>query len=69
MGGALPRVSRDEVENQTVLTLTISVNPPQIPRDVVIEQDVADLEVDALARGFSRNQDLNGLLPELLLGM
>ena len=40
-----------------------------VPRDVVVEQDVAALQVDALARGFGGHQHLDGAFAELLLGV
>jgi hypothetical protein len=39
-----------------------------VPRNVVIYEEVAKLKIDALARRFSGNQDLNGTFLELLFG-
>jgi hypothetical protein len=51
---ALNRVARDEIENEAVLALAVAVDAShpllqavRIPRDVIIEEDVADLKVDA----------------------
>src|SRR3972149_1567906 len=41
----------------------------RVPWDVVVEENVADLEVDALARGFGGDEDLDVALAELLLGV
>jgi len=38
-----------------------------VPGDVVDDGNVTDLEVDALAGGLGRSQDLDGPLSELLL--
>src|SRR5690606_6990435 len=71
---ALDGVRRDKVENEAVLPLAVPVNAPHplfeavgIPRNVVVEEDVAHLEVDALARRFSRDQNLDCAFPKLLL--
>ena len=45
------------------------LQPVRVPRDVVIEQDVAALEVDAFAGRLGGDQDLNRAVPELLLGV
>ena len=72
----LDRVRGDEIEDQAVLLLTVAVDAPhalleaiRIPRDVVVEEDVADLQVDPLARGLSCHQHLDRALAELLLGV
>ena len=41
----------------------------RVPGDVVVEQDVANLEVNALARRLGGDQDLDLAFPELLLGV
>ena len=73
---ALDRVGRDEVEDQAVLALAVAVDAShpllqavRVPRDVVVEEDVADLKVDALAGGLGRDQNLDRALAELLLGV
>jgi hypothetical protein len=73
---AFDGIRRNEVENQAIFELPVPMNPAhalfepvRIPRDIVVEQNVTALEVDALARGFRSNQDLNCTIPELLLGM
>jgi hypothetical protein len=43
--------------------------PIRIPGDVVIEEDVAALEVDAFASRLSGDEDLRCTLTELLLGV
>ena len=71
---SLDGVGGDEVENQAVGALSVPVNtahpllqPVGIPRDVEVEQDVAALEVDALAGGFGGDQHLYVPILELLL--
>ena len=73
---ALDRVRRDEVEDQAVLALAVAVDAPhpllqavRVPRDVVVEEDVADLKVDAFAGGLGGDQDLDRAFAELLLGV
>ena len=73
---ALNRVGRDEVEDQAVLALAVAVDaahpllqPVRVPRDVVVEQDVADLKVDAFAGGLGGDQNLDRAFAELLLGV
>jgi hypothetical protein len=73
---ALNRVARDEIENEAVLALAVAVDAShpllqavRIPRDVIIEEDVADLKVDALASRFGCDQNLDRALPELLFRM
>src|SRR5205823_8661727 len=72
----LDGVRRHKVENEAVLPLPVAVNAAhpllqavRVPRDVVVEEDVAALEVDALARGLGGDQDLDGVFSELLLGV
>ena len=73
---AFDRVGGREVEDQAVLALAIAVDaahpllqPVGVPGDVVVEEDVADLEVDPLARRLRGHQDLDRALAELLLGV
>ena len=73
---ALDGVGGDEVEDQAVLALAVAVDAAHplleavgVPGDVVVEQDVAELEVDALARGLGGDEDLDRALAELLLGV
>ncbi len=67
---AFDGVGGDEVEDQAVLELAVAVNaahalfePVGVPGDVVVEQDMAALEVDAFARGFGGHKDLNRSRP------
>ena len=69
-------VGGDEVEDQAVLLLAVAVNAPHalletvgVPGDVIVEEDVADLQVDPLAGGLGRREDLDRALAELLLGV
>jgi len=39
----------------------------RVPRDIIVEEHVAALQVDALTRCFGCNQDLDGAILELLL--
>jgi hypothetical protein len=64
------------VEDEAVFRLAVPVDaahallqPVQVPRDVAIEQDVAALEVDALASRLRGHEHLGRALLELLLGM
>ena len=70
---ALARVGGDQVEDVDVAGLPDPVDaahallePVRVPRDVVVDHQVAELEVDALAGRLGRHHDL-GPLPELLL--
>ena len=72
----LDRVGRDEIEDQAVLALAVAVDAAHplleavgVPRNVVIEQDVADLKVDPFARGLGGHEDLDLAFAELLLGV
>jgi acetyl esterase/lipase len=72
----LDRVRRDEVEDQAVLALAVPANAPhplleavRIPWNVVIEEDVADLKVDAFAGSLRGDQNLDLAFAELLLGV
>jgi len=65
---AFASVGGDEIENETVLFLAVAVDaahallqPDGIPRDVVVDHEPAELEVDAFARRFGSNHDLGGL--------
>src|SRR5690606_4292273 len=65
-----------EVEDETVFGLPVAVNPAHallqavgVPRNVVVEHDVADLEVDTLTGRLRGHQDLDGALTEQLLGV
>ena len=56
---ALDSVGRDEVEDQAILELAIPMDTPhalleavRVPGDVVVEENVAALKVDALARSL-----------------
>jgi len=71
---ALDGIGGHEVEDQTVLRLAVAVNAPhalleavRIPRDVVVEHNVAALEVDALAGCLGRHEHLDLPILELLL--
>jgi len=73
---ALDRVGGDEVEDQVVLALAVAVDAAHalfeavgVPGDVVVEEDVADLQIDAFACGLGGDEHLNGALAELLLGV
>jgi hypothetical protein len=73
---ALNRVARNEIENEAVLALAIAVDASHpllqavgIPRDVIVEENVADLKVDALAGSRSCDQNLDPAFSELLFGV
>ena len=68
-------VLREEIENEAILGLAVTVNaahalfePVRIPRNIEVEQDMAALEVDALACRLGRHKDLRFQLPEVALG-
>ena len=72
---ALAGVRRHEIEDQAVLFLAVTVDaahallqPHRVPRDVVVDHQPAELQVDAFARGFGGDEDLAGLA-ELALGV
>ena len=70
----LDGVGGHEVEDEAVEALTVAMNAPhalfqpvRVPGDVVVEEDVAALEVDALSGRLRGHQDLDPAVPELLL--
>src|ERR1044071_5658578 len=72
----LDRVGRDEIEDQAVFALAVAMDTAHpllqaigIPRDVIVEKDVAGLEVDPLPRRLGGDKHLNRTFAELLLGM
>ena len=61
----LAGVRRDEVEDEAVVLLAVAVDaahpllqPHRVPRDVVVDHEPAELEVDPFARRLGRHQDL-----------
>ena len=73
---ALDGIRRDEIEYQAVLVLAVAVNAPHplfetvgVSGNVVVEEDVANLQVDSLAGGLGGHQHLYRALTELLLGV
>ena len=73
---AFHRVRGDKVEDQTVRGLAVAVDSAHpllkaigIPRNIVIEEDVAALKVDALAGGLGGDEYLDRAFAELLLGV
>ena len=70
---AFDRVGRHEIEDQAVVALAVAVDaahalfePIRVPGNVVVEQDVAALQVDALAGRLGGDQHLDGAVAELL---
>ena len=60
---ALARVHRDEVEDEAVVLLAVAVDaahpllqPHRVPRDVVVDHEPAELEVDPFARRLGRDR-------------
>ena len=45
------------------------LQPIGVPRDVIVEQDVTALEVDAFSGRFGSHKDLSCSFPELLLSV
>ena len=73
---AFDGVGRHEVEDQAVAPLPVAVDaahallqPVRVPRDVVVEQDVAALQVDAFAGRLGGDQHLDLAVAEPLLGV
>src|SRR5262249_6253268 len=71
----LDGIGSHKIENQTIMLLAIAVNtahallkPIRIPGNVIVEQDVAALEVDPFPLRLGGHQDLNGAVSELLFG-
>ena len=65
---ALAGVGRDEIEDEAVHLLAVTMDaahallqPHGIPRDVVIDHQPAELQVDAFAGGFGGDEHLGGL--------
>lgn len=72
---AFDGVGGDEVEDEAVLALAVAVDAAhpllqavRVPGDIVVEEDVAGLEVDPFAGRFGGDEDLDLAFPELLLG-
>ena len=68
---SLNGVGGDEVEDQTVVPLSVTVDathalfePVRVPGDVIVEKDVATLKVDTFPRCLGSYQDLDGALRE-----
>ena len=64
-----------EVEDEAVFLLTVTMDaahallqPHGIPRNVIVDHEPAELQVDAFAGGLGRHQDLSRS-PELPLGV
>ena len=73
---SLDCVGGHEAEDQAVQPLPVAVDAAhalfeaiRVPRDVVVEQDGAALQVDALSGRFGGHQHLDRALAELLLGV
>ena len=71
---AFARVGGDEIEDEAILLLAVAVDAAHallqahgIPRDVVIDHQPAELQVDAFAGGLGGDEHLGGL-PEFPLG-
>ena len=71
----LNRVGRNEVEDQAVVALAVSVDathplfePVRVPRNVIVDQEVAELQVDAFASSLGGDEHLDVAILELLLG-
>ena len=69
-------VGCDEVEDEAVAPLSVAMDAAhallkavRVPRDVIVEEDVAALQVDALAGRLGGHQDLDLAFAELLLGV
>ena len=63
-------------EDKAVESLSVTVDaahalfePVRVPGNIVVEEDVAALEIDPLAGSFRCHQDLDCAVPKLLLGV
>jgi hypothetical protein len=72
---ALDGIGGHKIEDQAIALLTIAVDtahallqPVRIPGDVIVEQDMAALQIDPFAGRLSCHQDLDRTVFELLLG-
>ena len=73
---SLNGVGRHEIEDQAIMPLAVAMDaahalfePVRIPGNVVVEENVTTLKVDAFARGLGGHQNLNGAFAELLFGV
>ena len=73
---AFDGIRGNEIEDQTILMLAIAVNAPhalfqpvRVPGNVIVEEDIAALQVNAFTRSLRRDKYLDGSIPELLLGV
>ena len=73
---AFDGVRGHEVEDEAVLPLAVAMDAAHalfeavgVPGDVVVEQDIADLEVDAFAGRLGGHEHLDRAFPELLFGV
>jgi hypothetical protein len=71
----LNSIGGHKIEDQAIMLLAIAVNTAhallksvRIPGNVIVEQDMAALQVDPFASHLGGHQDLNGAVSELLLG-
>src|SRR5439155_7891372 len=72
---AFDSILRKEIEDEAILRLAVAMyaahalfESVRVPRNIVVEQDMTALEVDAFARGFGRREDLRFQIPEVSLG-
>src|SRR5262249_53366337 len=70
----LDGIGSHKIEDQTIALLAIAVNtthtllkPIRIPGNVIVEQDMAALQVNPFTSRLSGHQDLNSAISELLL--
>src|SRR3990172_9991601 len=73
---AFDRIGRDEIEDQTIEKLAVAMDTPHallqpigIPRDIIVKEDMAALEVDTFPGRFGGDEHLNRPVFELLLGV
>ena len=65
-----------EVEDEAVLALAITMNTAHtlfkavgVPGNIIVEKDMATLQVDTFPGGLGGHQNLDGSFPELLFGV
>ena len=69
-------IGGNEVEDQAIVSLSVTMDtahalfePVRIPRDVIIEEYVAALQIDPLSSRLGCHQHLDGACAKLLLGV
>ena len=71
--GTLSRIGGDKIDDMHLVFLSVAVNAPhplfqaiRVPRKIIVEHQVAELEVNSFARGFGCEKKLR-LIPKRIL--